>query len=289
MATPREILRKYGVRPRKKLGQSFLIDGNIAAGIVRSSDIGRDDVVVEIGSGHGVLTAMIVREAKRVIAVEIDPRMVDILREELKDASNLEIFQQDILDYDFSIPLRDSRDKNKLKIIGNIPYSISSQILFRLIDFRENISSMTLMFQKEVAERITAASGTKEYGILSVITAMYTIPSSVMPVPAGCFFPRPKVDSAVLKMEVRGTPLYAARDNDLFLKVVKCAFAKRRKTLFNNLRSSDLFPGGIEDIQRVLDRLGIDGRRRGETLTVEEFGILTDAILDLQSSCQYCM
>ncbi len=284
MTTLREILRKYRIRPLKKLGQSFLIDGNIAAGIVRSSGIEGGDVVVEIGSGHGALTSLIVKEAERVVAVEIDPRMVDILREELKEASNLEIFQQDILDYDFSIPLRDSRDKNKLKIIGNIPYSISSQILFRLIDFRETISSMTLMFQKEVAERITAAPGTKEYGILSAITSMYTIPSRVMTVPADCFFPRPKVDSAVLKMEVRETPLYAAKDNDLFLKVVKCAFAKRRKTLFNNLRSSGLFPAGIEDIQMVLDRLGIDGGRRGETLTVEEFGILSDAIRDLQLS-----
>jgi len=282
MATPREILRKYKVRPQKKLGQSFLIDGNIAAGIVKSSGIGSGDVVVEIGSGHGALTLLIVREAEKVVAVEIDPRMVDILREELKEASNLEIFQQDILDYDFSMPLRDSRGKNKLKIIGNIPYSISSQILFRLIDFRETISSMTLMFQKEVAERITASPGTKEYGILSAITYMYTIPSRVMTVPADCFFPRPKVDSAILKMEVRETPLFAVKDNDLFLKVVKCAFAKRRKTLFNNLRSSDLFPVGKEDVQRVLDRLGIDGRRRGETLTVEEFGILSDAIRDLQ-------
>jgi len=169
MATSKEILRKYRVRPQKKLGQSFLIDGNIAAGIINSSGIGREDVVVEIGSGHGVLTLMIVKKAKRVIAVEVDRQMVDILREELKDASNLKIIRQDILEYDFSMPLRDSRDKEKLKIIGNIPYNISSQILFRLIDFREAISSMTLMFQKEVAERITAAPGTKEYGILSVI------------------------------------------------------------------------------------------------------------------------
>ncbi len=281
MATPREILRKYGVRPRKKLGQSFLIDSNIVAGIVTSVGIGGDDVVVEIGPGHGVLTKMIVRAAKRVIAVEIDQKMVDILQEELKEASNLEIVHRDILNYDFSTPLRNSVDNKKLKVIGNIPYSISSQILFRLLDFRDNISSMTLMFQREVADRITAVPSTKEYCILSVITSMYTFPSRVMNVPASCFYPRPKVDSSVLKMEVRETPLYAVRDNDLFLKVVKCAFAKRRKTLFNNLRSSDLCPGGREDMQGILDRLGIDGRRRGETLTVEEFGMLTDAILDL--------
>lgn len=277
-----EILRKYKVRPRKKLGQSFLIDANVAAVIIKSSDIKADEVIVEIGPGCGALTSLIVKEARKVIAVEIDNRMVDILREELNDSSNLEIVHQDILNYDFTMPLRENADIAGVNIIGNIPYSISSQILFRLIHFRHAISSMTLMFQKEVADRIMAPPDTKQYGILSVMTAMYTPPSRIMNVPASCFYPRPLVDSSVLKFKVRRNPLYAVRDNDLFLKVVKCAFAKRRKTLFNNLRSSDVFLTGGDDIQETLNRLDIDGRRRGETLTVEEFGMLSDAILDLQ-------
>lgn len=284
MATSREILRKYSVTPRKRLGQSFLVERNVAARIVAASNVGHEDVVVEIGPGHGALTAFIVEKAKRVIAVEIDAQMADILHRELEAARNLEIVRQDVLDYDFSMPLSDSEVRRKIKIIGNLPYSISSPILFRLIAFRNTISSMTLMFQKEVAERIMAPPDTKEYGILSVMTAMYALPSRVMHVPASCFYPRPKVDSSVLKMEMRQTPLCAVRDNDLFLRVVKCAFAKRRKTLFNNLRSSDLFPGGGEAVMQVLERTGIDGRRRGETLTVEEFALLSNAVLDLQLS-----
>mgnify|MGYP001197159231 CR=1 FL=1 len=281
MATSLAILKKYGVKPRKKLGQSFLIDDNIATGIVNSSDIGRDDIVVEIGPGHGVLTSKIVEKARKIIAVEIDRQMVDILREELKNASNLEIIHQDILDYDFAAPLKENSHTAKVKIIGNVPYGISSQILFRLIEFRDNISSVVCMFQKEVAERITAVPSTKEYGILSILAAMHTIPSTVMHVPASCFYPRPRVDSSVLKMDIRETPLYEVRDSDIFLKVVKCAFAKRRKTLFNNLRGSDLFPSGTQDVQKILDRLCIDGHRRGETLTVKEFGMLSNAILEL--------
>ena len=284
MATPREILRKYGVRPRKRLGQSFLVEPNIAAGIVALSGIGPDDVVVEIGPGHGALTSIIVDKAKRVIAVEIDEQMADILRRELKDAPNLEVVRQDVLDYDFTAPLGNDPGRGRIQIIGNLPYSISSPILFRLMAFRDTISSMTLMFQREVAERITAPPDTKEYGILAVMTAMYTITSRVMQVPASCFYPRPKVDSSVLKMEMRGTPLCAVRDSDRFLSVVRCAFAKRRKTLLNNLRSSDLFPGGREQVMEVLCRTGIDGGRRGETLTVEEFARLSDALPEPQLS-----
>jgi 16S rRNA (adenine1518-N6/adenine1519-N6)-dimethyltransferase len=205
--------------------------------------------------------------------------MVDILGEELNNASNLDIIHQDILEYDFTVPLKGNDHITRIKIIGNIPYGISSQIFFRLIEFRDSISSVVCMFQKEVAERITAVPGTKEYGILSILAAMYTIPSRVMHVPASCFYPRPRVDSSVLKMNVRETPLYQVKDGDIFLKVVKCAFAKRRKTLFNNLRGSDLFPSGTQDVQKILGRVCIDGHRRGETLTVKEFGMLSDAIL----------
>ena len=282
MTTPRNILKKHGLRPLKRLGQSFLEDRNITAKIVAISDIKSDDIVVEIGSGLGIMTAMIAMEAEKVIALEVDKYMVDILREELKNHSNVEIVQTDVLKYDFSSDHPEHPSK-KLKVIGNIPYNISSQILFRLIEFRDNISSMILMFQKEVAERITASPGTKEYGILSVIVSMYTKPSLEMTVPGSCFYPKPNVDSSVLKMTVREVPLFNIKNPDFFSKLVKLAFSKRRKTLLNNLTGSDLFKSPKKDVAEILELLGIDSNRRGETLTAEEFGKLSNALLSAKA------
>ena len=282
MTTPRNILKKYGIRPLKRLGQSFLIDNNITKKIVMISDIKSGDIVVEIGSGLGIMTAIIAQEAKRVIALEIDKYMVDILREELKNHSNVEIVQTDVLKYDFSSAYSESPSE-KLKVIGNIPYNISSQILFRLIQFRDYISSMVLMFQKEVAERIIAPPGTKEYGILSVIVSMYAKPSLEVSVPGSCFYPKPNVDSSVLKLTIREAPLFDIKNPDFFSKVVKTAFSKRRKTLLNNLKDSDLLKASKKDITDILELLNIDGNRRGETLTVEEFGKLSNALLSAKA------
>ena len=281
MTSPRDILKKYGIRPYKGLGQSFLIDNNITEKIVNVLDVKDNDTVVEIGAGLGVMTAMIAKQAREVIALEIDPELLGVLNEELKDVPNVDILNRDVLKYDFPLPLEDIGFR-KLKVIGNIPYNISSQILFRLIEFRDHVSSMILMFQKEVAERIMASPGTREYGLLSVITSMYTIPSKVVMVPATCFYPRPKIDSTVLKMVVREKPRFEVRNADFFFKLVKTAFSKRRKTLLNNLRSSDLLQLSKADIDKTLNMLEIDGQRRGETLTVEEFGRLSNAILLLQ-------
>jgi 16S rRNA (adenine1518-N6/adenine1519-N6)-dimethyltransferase len=278
MTTPRNILKKHGIRPLKRLGQSFLADGNITAKIVTISDIKRDDIVVEIGSGLGIMTAVIAREAKKVIALEIDKYMVDILREELKNLSNVEIVQTDVLKYDFSSACPEYPPE-KLKVIGNIPYNISSQILFHLIKFRDYISSMVLMFQKEVAERIIAPPGTKKYGILSVIISMYTKPSLVMTVPGSCFYPKPDVDSSVLKMIVRERPMFDLRDADFFLKLVKTAFSKRRKTLLNNLKDLDLLNLSEKDIAEIIKLSGIDSNRRSETLTIEEFAKLSNILI----------
>jgi len=278
MTSPRDILKKYGIRPYKGLGQSFLIDNNITEKIVNVLDVKDNDTVVEIGAGLGVMTAMIAKQAREVIALEIDPELLGVLNEELKDVPNVEILNRDVLKYDFPLSPEDIGFR-KLKVIGNIPYNISSQILFRLIEFRDHVSSMILMFQKEVAERIMASPGTKEYGLLSVITSMYTIPSKVVMVPATCFYPRPKIDSTALKMVVREKPRVEVKNADFFFKLVKIALSKRRKTLLNNLRSSNLLPLSKTHIDTILTRLEIDGQRRGETLTVEEFGRLGNAIL----------
>jgi len=276
MESPLKILKRYRIRPVKRLGQSFLVDNNITSRIVDASKIGRDDTVVEIGAGLGTMTSMIAERAKKVVALEIDPKLVNVLNEELKEISNIEIIHTDVLRYDFSSPLGGS---GKIKVIGNIPYNISSQILFRLIEFRDHISSATLMFQKEVADRITASPGTKEYGILSVIIPMYAVLSTIMTVPSSCFHPKPKVDSTVLKMDIREEPLYPLDNYDIFLKTVKTAFSKRRKTLANNLKDMNVARSKGVDVSALLDEAGIDGQRRGETLTVEEFGRLSNRVI----------
>ena len=276
MESPLKILKRHRIRPVKRLGQSFLVDNNITSRIVDASKIDGGDTVVEIGAGLGTMTSMIAERAKKVVALEIDPKLVNVLNEELKEISNIEIIHTDVLRYDFSLPLGGS---GKIKVIGNIPYNISSQILFRLIEFRDHISSVTLMFQKEVADRITAFPGTKEYGILSVIIPMYAVLSTIMTVPSSCFHPKPKVDSTVLKMDIREEPLYPLDNYDIFLKTVKTAFSKRRKTLANNLKDMNVARSKGVDVSALLDEAGIDGQRRGETLTVEEFGRLSNRVI----------
>ena len=281
MKSPRAILRKYRIRPAKRLGQSFLVDNNITAMIAESSGIEEEDTVVEIGAGLGVMTALIAPMVRKVMAIEVDPALIAVLRSELSGIPNVEIHHVDVLRYDFSFPLE---GRGKIKVIGNIPYNISSQILFRLLEFRQHISSVTLMVQKEVAERITAVPSTKQYGIPSVIISMYAAVSRLMTVPATCFYPVPKVDSAVVKLEMRDVPLHPIGKHEVFIETVKAAFAQRRKTLTNNLKGMACIRRAGTDIPSLLAGAGIDGGRRGETLTVEEFGRLSEAIVRMTES-----
>jgi len=275
MSTPLKILKKYGIQPTRSLGQSFLIDNNITAKIVDSAGIEKSDTVVEIGAGPGMMTRRIADKAGHVIALEIDSRIVEVLRHELGTRPNVHIIETDVLDFDFSTV---AGDEDRIKVIGNLPYNISSQILFRLIEYRHVLSSVTLMFQREVAERIMALPGSKEYGILSVMTVMYMLPSKVTTVPASCFYPKPRVESMVLTMDVRERPLCEACDYDIFRKVVRSAFAKRRKTLINSLKESPFIRDLDIDLTSILGGLGINPTRRGETLAVEEFAQLSRAI-----------
>lgn len=276
MITPREILKARGIRPRKRLGQSFLQDLNVARRIVEYADIGPDETVIEIGAGVGLLTALAAARARRVIALDIDPRMTDIMRERLKHFPNVQVVETDVLQFDFlSAGLADRA--GKLKIIGNLPYYISTPILFRLLDARKAISQMVLMLQKEVADRIRALPGNRDYGIPSVITAMFCSAERLLDVPAGCFYPEPKVTSSILRLTVREKPLIDLRDEAMFFRIVRQSFSKRRKTLLNNLRNTRLPGGSAESMLAALRHSGIDGMRRAETLTAEEFGLLSNA------------
>ena len=277
MTTVRTILTDHGIRPLKRLGQSFLEDRNAIDKIIRISNIQEDDIIVEIGAGVGVMTELIAKKAKKVIALDIDPRMIGILRERMADYRHVEVVQADVLAYDFSSAIG-TLPSRKIKVIGNIPYNISSQILFRLLAYRNHISSMILMFQKELADRLIATAGTKSYGVPTVLVSMYVLCSREMVIPRSCFYPQPKVMSSVLKMVMRDKPQLDLKDHDLFFKIVKTVFSKRRKTLLNNLRDLHLLGYSDMEMADALKNSGIDGARRGETLTAEEIGKLCNAL-----------
>ncbi len=280
MSSPSSLLRKYGIRPLKRLGQCFLFDRNIMEKIVRIAEVRDTDTVVEIGAGIGVLTDMIAGRARRVIALEVDRLLVELLRKELGNRGNVEIIHADVLRFDFSKVDPGSRQgyrENRLKIIGNVPYNISSQIVLRLLEYRHCIGRVVLMLQREVAERLAASPGTKDYGPLSVYVALYTTPVLESRVPASCFFPRPDVESRILRLDVRDEPLCRVDDADFFQRIVRASFSKRRKTLLNNLKSPQLALTGAQ-IGTALAALALDGARRAETLSVKEFADLSNLL-----------
>jgi len=276
MTSPKKIMQQKGLHPLKRLSQSFLTDRNIVAAIVEAADIRPDDTVLEIGPGMGTLTGLIVQQAKEVIAVELDPYMADILEETFTKRGNLRIVRADILIYDLTDAAVGS-PSGKLNVIGNVPYNISTPILFHLLAYRRLIRTITIMLQKEVAERLGAPPGTRTYGIPSVAVAMFARVTNVVDVPSTSFYPRPKVTSRVIRLDIRENPLVELRNEAFFSRVVKTAFSQRRKTLFNNLKC--LAPaGGDADLSSALAVAGINGGRRAETLTAEEFGRLSNVL-----------
>jgi 16S rRNA (adenine1518-N6/adenine1519-N6)-dimethyltransferase len=276
MLSPLSLLRKHGIRPNKRLGQCFLCDPNILEKIVRIAGIRDTDTVVEIGAGIGFLTALIAARARRVIAIEVDPRLVAVLKEELGGYGNVEIVHRDVLEFDFS-SVRTDGGEGRIKVIGNVPYSLSSPIVLRLLEYRASIDRAVLMLQREVAERLAAPPGTKDYGPLSVYVALYTAAALENRVPAGCFHPRPDVESRVLRLDMRAKPLCRVDDPAFFRQLVRAAFSKRRKTLLNSLKSSTL-PVTEHTLRSALADCGIDGTRRAETLEVMEFAALSNRL-----------
>ena len=274
MSSPEEIIRKYAIKPRKRLGQSFLMEQNVIRKIAALANVTKNDIVVEIGAGIGVLTEDLAQNAAKLIAVEMDDKLVEVLKDKLLKYNNVQIYSGDILKFDFGAIARDGQQK--IKVIGNVPYNISSQVLFHLLSFRKIIDSFVLMLQKEVIQRLVAPPGGKDYGVPSVILQMFASVEKVLDVPAGCFYPRPKVESSVMKGFFLERPLVELADEDFFIRLVRDAFAQRRKMLINNLKKSKLLEGVSDvNLKEALDVAGIDGQRRGETLSVEEFGLLS--------------
>ena len=281
MTTPKEILHQYGIKPNKKLSQSFLIDINVINRIVHAANISQEDIVVEIGAGIGVLTENIAKKAKRVIAVEIDRNLVEVLKDKLGVYDNVEVHCGDILKFDFNSI--SETHSSKIKIIGNVPYNISSPLIFRLLSFRPVISDFMLMLQKEIVQRLVSVPDNKIYGIPSVILQMFATAEKIFDVPSTCFYPQPKVESAIIKGSFREKPLVYLQDEIFFTVLVKAAFAQRRKMLINNLKNAKFLEGlSDDDLKEALDAAGIDGKRRGETLSISEFGNLSNILKEKQ-------
>jgi 16S rRNA (adenine1518-N6/adenine1519-N6)-dimethyltransferase len=272
----RRLLAKYSISPAKRLGQHFLIDRGIMMAMIRSAEVDSQDVVLEVGPGLGEMTMLLASKARRVIAIEIDESVVALLKDRLDDYDNIVLHRGDALKFDF---LGESRNwGEKFKIVANLPYSISTQLLFCFVEMRDAFSGMTLMLQKEVAERIVAAPGRKQYGILSVLLQLYCDTFIRFLVPPSLFYPRPKVESAVVRFDFLQKPRVEIKDEAIFRKVVKASFGHRRKTLKNALRNFGFFNSKVRDVEASFRRAGIDPTRRGETLTLEEFAALSEAI-----------
>ncbi len=276
MTSVRTLLAKYSISPVKRLGQHFLMDKGIMKEILRIAEVDSRDTVVEIGPGLGEMTKLLASKAKRVIAIEVDESMVALLKEQLEEYDNIVLHRGDALKFDF---LNESRKWcEKLKVVSNLPYNISTQLLFRFVEMREAFSGITLMLQKEVAERIVAIPGGKQYGVLSVLLQIYCDASIRRIVPPSSFFPRPKVESAVVRFDLLQKPRVKIEDEAIFRKVVKASFGHRRKTLKNALKHVAFFNLEGEKIEVNLRKAGIDLRRRGETLTLGEFATISEVI-----------
>lgn len=274
-STIREIKEKYGFRLSKSLGQNFLTDKNIIDKIIEATEITEEDLVIEIGPGIGVLTAEAAQLAKKVAAVEIDRNLIPILQDTLGNFDNVEIINQDVLKTDLN-GLIEAADCRRARIIGNLPYYITTPIIMGLLESHVKADSITIMMQKEVADRIKAGPGTKAYGALSAAVQYYCTVSTVATVPKEVFFPVPKVDSAVLRLDIREEKPVELFSEDLFFQCIKAGFGQRRKTLLNSLSQLNDFDRG--KIRKALESAGIDEKRRAETLSLEEFAAIANAL-----------
>lgn len=283
IATPgrtKEILSKYKFTFKKSLGQNFLIDSNILENIVRHAGIDKESGAIEVGPGIGALTEHLAIHADKVVAFEIDQRLLPVLRDTLGDYDNVNIVHRDILEADVAGVIKEQFAPGQpVHIVANLPYYITTPILMKLM--RENlpISSLTVMIQKEVAERMAAVPSTKSYGSLSIAVQYYTEAKVVMNVPKTVFMPQPNVDSSILRLVMRDKPPVEVRDEDQFFDIVKASFSQRRKTLLNNLASYWKDRLDKETVHTIIEEAGIDSRRRGETLNMQEFADLANAFI----------
>lgn len=285
IATPirtKAILEKYGFSFKKSLGQNFLIDTNILKRIVDHAGLTETSGAIEIGPGIGALTEQLAKNSQKVVAFEIDQRLLPILKDTLSPYPHVKVIHQDILKADVSSVMKEEFvGIDDVMVVANLPYYVTTPIIMKLLEDQLPIRGIVCMLQKEVADRIAASPGSKEYGSLSIAIQYYTKAETVMIVPKTVFIPQPNVDSAVIRLIKRDKPVVDVKDETFFFQVTRASFAQRRKTLLNNLLS--MLPNGKEKkelILSVLDEVQIDPTRRGETLSIEEFAKLSDGLYE---------
>lgn len=277
--TIRYIRNKFGFRFSKSLGQNFLIDKSVIDDIVEGAMVSEDDLVIEIGPGIGVLTDALLAEAGKVVAVELDNNLIKVLDFTLQGWDNLEVIHADILKTDVPALIREKKGELKtVKICGNLPYYITTPILVSLLKSRLDAESITVMMQKEVAERILAGPGSRTYGALSVTVQYYSSVSLIREVSKESFLPAPKVDSAVLRLDLRKEPAVSVKSEDMFFRVVRAGFGQRRKTLRNSLKQTG---ASTEQILSCLTQCGIAQDTRAEKLGLEEFACIADGFTEM--------
>ena len=279
-----EVLQKYGFHFQKKYGQNFLIDTRVLDRIVEAAGITEDDVVIEIGPGIGTLTQYLAHAAGRVFAVEIDRNLLPILEDTLSDWDNVTVINADILKLDLMELIGKEARGCSVKVVANLPYYITTPILMELLEKHIPVESITVMVQKEVAERMQAGPGTKDYGALSLAVQYYTHPQICANVPPNCFIPRPQVGSAVIRLTARTDDRVQVDDEHLLFTVIRAAFSQRRKTLQNALRNSSELSLGKDAALAAIRAAGFPETIRGEALTLEEFARLSDEIGRLRES-----
>lgn len=271
-----DLVKKHGFKFTKSLGQNFLIDDNIVDKIVAGAGIGPGDKIIEVGPGIGTLTREMASGAEALMAVEIDKNLIPILADTLGDYDNVKIVNEDIIKADIRGLIDENLSGGPVKLVANLPYYITTPIIMRFLEENINVTDIVVMVQKEVAERMNAQPGGKDFGALSVAVQYYCDTEIVAKVPRHLFVPQPNVDSIVIALRIRPERKYKVDDEDLYFKVVKAAFGQRRKTLLNSISSM----GNLskDQVKEALEEAGIDPKRRGETLSLDEFAILSNVI-----------
>lgn len=274
-----EIIQKYEFAFQKKFGQNFLIDGHVLNKIIAAAEITKDDFVLEIGPGIGTMTQYLAEAAGKVMAVEIDRMLIPILQETLAEYENVEILNEDVLKVDIAALVEEKNGGKPIKVVANLPYYITTPIIMGLLENHVPVESITVMVQKEVAMRMQAGPGSKDYGALSLAVQYYCDPYIVANVPPNCFMPRPKVGSAVIRLKTHTQPPVTTKDEQLMFRLIRASFNQRRKTLANGLNNSSELSFSKEQIAHAIEKLGVSASIRGEALTLEQFAALADILV----------
>lgn len=278
----KEIINKYSFAFQKKFGQNFLIDSNVLESIIRGAEITKDDFVLEIGPGIGTMTQYLCEAARQVVAVEIDKMLIPILEDTLSEYDNVEVINQDVLKVDIKSLAEEKNNGKPIKVVANLPYYITTPIIMGLFESGVPIDSITIMVQKEVADRMQTGPGSKDYGAMSLAVQYYATAKVILNVSATCFMPRPNVDSAVIKLTRHKEPTVNVADEKLMFKIIRASFNQRRKTLVNGLKNSPELSFSKEQIVKAIEKIGKPETIRGEALTLEEFAELANAFTELK-------